>query len=67
MPFMSVCRLFCVQSTLLSSDTGDYIYEGGGTGGEKIGRAPSKGLALATLDDYRKRYAQYRTDVGRFL
>jgi alkaline phosphatase D len=41
---------------------GDYIYEAG-TGGAAIGRLPSKGSELASLDDYRKRYAQHRTDV----
>jgi alkaline phosphatase D len=40
---------------------GDYIYEYG-TGGSSIGRIPSKASELATLDDYRQRYAQYRTD-----
>lgn len=42
---------------------GDYIYESG-SGGKAIGREPSKGKELATLDDYRKRYAQYRSDVS---
>ncbi|WVR08378.1 hypothetical protein IAU60_005433 [Kwoniella sp. DSM 27419] len=41
---------------------GDYIYEYG-TGGVKINRVPSKGAELASLDDYRRRYDQYRTDV----
>jgi alkaline phosphatase D len=40
---------------------GDYIYEYG-TGGASIGRTPSKGSELASLDDYRRRYDQYRTD-----
>ena len=40
---------------------GDYIYESG-RGGDAIGRVPSKGTELATLDDYRQRYAQYRDD-----
>lgn len=40
--------------------SGDYIYEYGTAG--SIGRNASKGRETATLDDYRKRYAQYRTD-----
>ena len=40
---------------------GDYIYEYG-NGGAGIGRVPSKGSEFATLDDYRQRYAQYRSD-----
>lgn len=40
---------------------GDYIYEYG-TGGAAIGRTPSKGQEIFTLDDYRRRYDQYRTD-----
>ncbi|WP_434362237.1 alkaline phosphatase D family protein [Parasalinivibrio latis] len=46
---------------------GDYIYEYGNGGyatedAEALGRLPSKGTECITLDDYRKRYAQYRTD-----
>ncbi|HAS6794612.1 alkaline phosphatase [Vibrio parahaemolyticus] len=47
---------------------GDYIYEYG-TGGyasedaAALGREPSKGKECITLDDYRKRYAQYRQDA----
>ncbi|EGQ8143920.1 twin-arginine translocation signal domain-containing protein [Vibrio parahaemolyticus] len=47
---------------------GDYIYEYG-TGGyasedaAALGREPSKGSECITLDDYRKRYAQYRQDA----
>lgn len=41
---------------------GDYIYEYG-TGGQAIGRQPSKQRETATLDDYRRRYDQYRTDI----
>ncbi|TOG03587.1 alkaline phosphatase [Vibrio parahaemolyticus] len=47
---------------------GDYIYEYG-TGGyasedaAALGREPSKGTECITLDDYRKRYAQYRLDA----
>ena len=40
---------------------GDYIYESG-DGGKPIGRIPSKATELATLDDYRQRYNQYRYD-----
>ena len=40
---------------------GDYIYESG-DGGSEIGRIPSKATELATLDDYRQRYNQYRYD-----
>lgn len=50
---------------------GDYIYEYGEGGyatenSERIGRAlPSNNKGeLFTLDDYRKRYALYRTDLG---
>ncbi|EHR0243973.1 alkaline phosphatase D family protein [Vibrio parahaemolyticus] len=47
---------------------GDYIYEYG-TGGyasedaAALRREPSKGAECITLDDYRKRYAQYRQDA----
>ncbi|AWB00697.1 alkaline phosphatase [Vibrio harveyi] len=46
---------------------GDYIYEYGAGGyasedASRLGREPSKGTECITLDDYRKRYAQYRQD-----
>lgn len=46
---------------------GDYIYEYGAGGyasedAVALGREPSKGTECITLDDYRKRYAQYRQD-----
>lgn len=46
---------------------GDYIYEYGpdGYGGDvagEIGRAPEPAHEIVTLDDYRKRFAQYRRD-----
>lgn len=41
---------------------GDYIYESG-SGGQAIGRVPSKGTELATLGDYRARYGEYRQDI----
>jgi alkaline phosphatase D len=41
---------------------GDYLYEKG-TGGAGIGRTPSKMAEIASLDDYRRRYDQYRTDI----
>ncbi|HHC6524326.1 TPA: alkaline phosphatase [Vibrio parahaemolyticus] len=47
---------------------GDYIYEYGAGGyasedAAASGREPSKGTECITLDDYRKRYAQYRQDA----
>ncbi len=47
---------------------GDYIYEYGAGGyasedAAALGREPSKGTECITLDDYRKRYAQYRQDA----
>ncbi|TOA76423.1 alkaline phosphatase D family protein [Vibrio parahaemolyticus] len=47
---------------------GDYIYEYGVGGyasedAAALGREPSKGIECITLDDYRKRYAQYRQDA----
>ncbi len=47
---------------------GDYIYEyGAGSYASEdaaaLGREPSKGTECITLDDYRKRYAQYRQDA----
>ncbi|TOM21040.1 alkaline phosphatase D family protein [Vibrio parahaemolyticus] len=47
---------------------GDYIYEYGAGGyasedAVALGREPSKGTECITLDDYRKRYAQYRQDA----
>jgi alkaline phosphatase D len=44
---------------------GDYIYEFGKEGGglpELAGRGPEPATELLSLDDYRKRYAQYRLD-----
>jgi len=38
---------------------GDYIYEGGAANGVV---RPHFGLEIRTLDDYRRRYAQYKTD-----
>lgn len=55
-----------IPCSACANDLGDYIYESG-TGGTAIGRVPSKAKELASLDDYRKRYAQYRTDVGTSL
>lgn len=49
---------------------GDYIYEYGGEGswgqeiGEGLGRAHAPPHELITLDDYRARHAQYKTDPG---
>ncbi|KAG7566918.1 hypothetical protein FFLO_01297 [Filobasidium floriforme] len=40
---------------------GDYIYEYG-TGGDAINRTNFRETELASLDDYRVRYQQYRTD-----
>ncbi|MCR9835420.1 alkaline phosphatase D family protein [Vibrio parahaemolyticus] len=47
---------------------GDYIYEYGAGGyasedAAALGREPSRGTECITLDDYRKRYAQYRQDA----
>ncbi|MGP8304766.1 alkaline phosphatase D family protein [Vibrio sp. YIC-376] len=47
---------------------GDYIYEYGAGGyasedAEALDRVASKGTECITLDDYRKRYAQYRQDT----
>ncbi|HCG8653059.1 TPA: alkaline phosphatase D family protein [Vibrio parahaemolyticus] len=47
---------------------GDYIYEYGAGGyasedAAALEREPSKGTECITLDDYRKRYAQYRQDA----
>jgi alkaline phosphatase D len=46
---------------------GDYIYEYGPEGfggaiGEKLGRIPDPPHEIVTLDDYRRRHAQYKTD-----
>lgn len=47
---------------------GDYIYEYGAGGygtehAEELGRVPDPPHEILTLDDYRRRYAQYRTDA----
>ncbi len=49
--------------------TGDYIYEYGADGwgadvGKKIGREHYPTHEIVTLDDYRKRHAQYKSDAG---
>ncbi|MGD2134251.1 MAG: alkaline phosphatase D family protein, partial [Maricaulaceae bacterium] len=47
---------------------GDYFYESGGRGGwgyetgEAMGRAHDPAHEIITLEDYRRRYRQYRTD-----
>ncbi len=46
---------------------GDYIYEYGAgqyatEDAQRLNRIPSKESECVTLDDYRKRYAQYRSD-----
>ncbi len=48
---------------------GDYIYEHGpdaygGETGKRIGRNHQPPHEIVTLDDYRKRHAQYKTDLG---
>ncbi len=49
---------------------GDYIYEYrarggyGGATGRRIGRMHKPGHEIVSLDDYRKRHAQYKTDPG---
>lgn len=50
---------------------GDWLYESSGDGGAKaygdgraIGRVPEPNKEILTLDDYRTRHAQYRTDAG---
>ncbi len=47
---------------------GDYIYEYGAgqyatEDAQRLNRIPSKESECVTLDDYRKRYAQYRSDI----
>ncbi len=54
---------FGLHSSSYVVHVGDYIYEGG-TGGESINRTHSGGKELASVYDYRARYAQYRTDVS---
>ncbi len=50
--------------------TGDYIYEYGGEDGwghetaKTIGRVHAPKHEIISLDDYRKRHAQYKTDAG---
>ncbi|KAF2767374.1 hypothetical protein EJ03DRAFT_329273 [Teratosphaeria nubilosa] len=50
---------------------GDYIYEYAGDGdygyGYSIGRVPKPERVIFTLDDYRTRYATYRTDLDLLL
>jgi alkaline phosphatase D len=41
---------------------GDYLYESGSSGAEGLNRGHSNGREMVTLDDYRDRHAQYRTD-----
>jgi len=48
---------------------GDYIYEygaesWGGEAGRKIGRIHQPANEIVTLDDYRQRHAQYKSDAG---
>ncbi|MGB0217727.1 MAG: alkaline phosphatase D family protein [Sinimarinibacterium flocculans] len=41
---------------------GDYFYESGSSGVEGLNRGHSNGRETVTLEDYRDRHAQYRTD-----
>jgi len=56
-----------VEDLDLSLHLGDYIYEYGSEGfgaemGERLGRLHMPTHEIVSLDDYRQRYAQYRTD-----
>lgn len=42
---------------------GDYIYEGGSAGAAGLGRGHEPAAEIITLQDYRTRHAQYRTDA----
>lgn len=49
--------------------TGDYIYEygadgWGGASGAALGRAHDPAHEMVSLEDYRRRHAQYKTDAG---
>ncbi|EJX5600487.1 alkaline phosphatase D family protein [Vibrio parahaemolyticus] len=70
--YFHVCREILNQHEQSPFDVvlhlGDYIYEYGAGGyasedAAALGREPSKGAECITLDDYRKRYAQYRQDA----
>ncbi len=41
---------------------GDYVYESGSSGVEGLNRGHSNGREMVTLQEYRDRHAQYRTD-----
>jgi len=57
--FFTAYRHMATEDLDLVFHLGDYIYEGAGRDGQT---RRHKGLELATLDDYRNRYAQYRMD-----
>ena len=57
--FFTAYRHMATEDLDLVFHLGDYIYEGAGR--DNLPRR-HKGLELATLDDYRNRYAQYRLD-----
>jgi alkaline phosphatase D len=57
--FFTAYRYMATEGLDLIFHLGDYIYEGAGRDGQP---RRHRGLELATLDDYRTRYAQYRLD-----
>lgn len=57
--FFTAYRHLTTEDLDLVFHLGDYIYEGAGRDGQA---RRHRGLELATLDDYRNRYAQYKMD-----
>ena len=62
--FFTVYRHIARESFDFVFHTGDYIYEGRGNNGQNDARVREHlGQEIYTLDDYRRRYAQYRMDA----
>ena len=57
--FFTAYRYLATEDLDLVFHLGDYTYEGPGRDGQT---RKHRGLELATLDDYRNRYAQYKLD-----
>lgn len=66
--YFNVYRAIAVRGDVdLVLHLGDYIYEYGASGyatqfGRQVGRVPDPPHEIVSLDDYRRRYAQYRSD-----
>lgn len=60
--YFNTYRAIAASDVAAVIHVGDYIYEGAGADDNPLGRAHQPRHAAVTLDDYRERYRQYRSD-----